>query len=366
VTPQLVLTNVRRDFGDGGPPAVDDLSLTVARGEIVALVGPSGCGKTTTLRLVAGFERPTAGEIHIAGELAAGGAFAFIPPERRHVGVVFQDFALFPHLTVGANVGFGLPPGPPRLPRVRQMLDLVGLTEVADRYPHQLSGGQQQRVAVARALAPAPALLLFDEPFSNLDADLREQVRAVVQVALRATGSTALFVTHDQEEALELGDRVGVMSRGRLEQIGAPDEIYHRPINRFVAEFLGAAAFLPGVVTADGIRTELGPIFSRPDGVPIGASVDVLVRPDDVTFTAAPDAHAVLVDRIFRGSEVRYTVELASGLRLPCSQPSATRVPVGAHVRVGIELQHVVTFSARRTTWGAPGAPHAPHAPGPE
>ncbi len=343
MTPQLVLANVAREFDHGGPPAVDDLSLTVARGEIVTLVGPSGCGKTTTLRLVAGFERPDAGEIRIAGALVARAAETFVPPERRHVGVVFQDFALFPHLTAGANVRFGLPAGAQRLPRARQMLDLVGLTDVADRYPHQLSGGQQQRVAVARALAPAPALLLFDEPFSNLDADLRAQVRAVVQTALRATGSTALFVTHDQEEALELGDRVGVMSKGRIEQIGAPDEIYHRPINRFVAEFLGAAAFLPGVVTAEGIRTELG-LVARPDGTPIGAGVDVLVRPDDVTFIPMGDGHGVLVDRIFRGSEVRYTVKLPSGLRVPCSRPSATTVPVGARVSVWIEVHHVVVF----------------------
>jgi iron(III) transport system ATP-binding protein len=224
------------------------------------------------------------------------------------------------------------------------MLDLVGLADVAERYPQQLSGGQQQRVAVARALAPAPALLLFDEPFSNLDADLREQVRAVVHTALRATATTALFVTHDQEEALELGDRVGVMARGRIEQIGAPDEVYHQPVNRFVAEFLGTAAFLPGVVTADGIDTELGPVPACPTAIEVGARVDVLVRPDDVTITPAPTAGAILVDRVFRGAEVRYTVQLPSGLRLPCSQPSATTIPIGTHVGVGIELYHVVAF----------------------
>ena len=349
MTPQLVLTRVGRAFGDGAPPAVDDLSLTVARGEIVALVGPSGCGKTTTLRLVAGFERPTGGEILIAGMLVAKAAGGFVPPERRHVGVVFQDFALFPHLTVGDNVGFGLPSGLERAPRIRQMLDLVGLSDVAGRYPHQLSGGQQQRVAVARALAPSPALLLFDEPFSNLDADLREQVRAVVQTALRATGSTALFVTHDQEEALELGDRVGVMSRGRLEQIGPPDEIYHRPVNRFVAEFLGAAAFVPGIVAGDEIRTELG-ILARPDGIASGTTVDVLVRPDDVTFVATPAGPCVLVERVFRGSEVRYTVQLPSGRRLPCSQPSAATTPVGTRVNVGLELHHVVAFTRGAAT----------------
>jgi iron(III) transport system ATP-binding protein len=343
MTPQLALAGVRRSYRGGSWPAVDELSLTVARGEIVALVGPSGCGKTTTLRLVAGFERPDAGTITLAGTLVASAEGTFVPPEHRHVGVVFQDFALFPHLTVARNVGFGLAASPHRVARVREMLDLVGLADVADRYPHQLSGGQQQRVAVARALAPAPTLLLLDEPFSNLDADLRAQVRDVVRVAIRATGSTALFVTHDQEEALELADRVGVMTAGRLEQVAPPDDIYHRPATRFVAEFLGAAVFLPGVVGADGIRTEAGTV-ARPAGAPLGATVDILVRPDDVGFVPEPSGPAVLVDRVFRGSEVRYVVELPSGRRLPCSQPSATTVPVGTRVRAQIRLDHVVTF----------------------
>ena len=343
MTAQLALAHVERGFDDGGPPAVADLSLTVARGEIVTLVGPSGCGKTTTLRLVAGFERPDAGEVRIGDALVDDAKNVFVPPEQRHVGIVFQDFALFPHLTVAANVGFGLRAGPPRAQRVREMLELVGLGEVGDRYPHQLSGGQQQRVAVARALAPSPALLLFDEPFSNLDADLRAQVRGVVQAALRATGSTALFVTHDQEEALELGDRVGVMARGRIEQLGTPDDTYHRPVNRFVAEFLGAAAFVPGVVSRSGVSTELG-LISPVHGLAPGTKVDVLVRPDDVTFTPAQDGQGLVIERMFRGSEVRYTVQLPSGLRLPCSQPSATTVPVGSRVHVDVSLHHVVTF----------------------
>ena len=340
---QLAIDGVRRRFRGAAAPAVDALALTVARGEIVALVGPSGCGKTTTLRLVAGFERPDAGAITIAGAVVADADGTFVAPEHRHVGVVFQDFALFPHLTVARNVGFGLAAFPDRAARVREMLDLVGLADVAQRYPHQLSGGQQQRVAVARALAPEPALLLLDEPFSNLDADLRAQVRDVVRGAIRATRSTALFVTHDQEEALELADRVGVMATGRLQQVAPPDEIYHRPATRFVAEFLGAAVFLPGVVTADGIETELGAI-SKPPRAVLGGSVHVLVRPDDVAFVAASSGNAVLVERVFRGSEVRYTIELPSGLRLPSSQPSATTVPVGTRVRAQIQLDHVVAF----------------------
>jgi iron(III) transport system ATP-binding protein len=226
---------------------------------------------------------------------------------------------------------------------MREMLDLVGLADVAQRYPHQLSGGQQQRVAVARALAPAPTLLLLDEPFSNLDADLRAQVRDVVRRAIRATGSTALFVTHDQEEALELADRVGVMAAGRIQQVAPPDEIYHRPATPFVAEFLGAAVFLPGVVGSRGIRTELGAV-ARPDHAEVGTAVRILVRPDDVSFVPDPAGTAVLVERVFRGSEVRYVIELPSGRRLASSQPSATTVPVGTRVRAEIRLDHVVAF----------------------
>jgi iron(III) transport system ATP-binding protein len=344
VTPQLVMVRVRRSFRGSDMPAVDNLSLTVEKGQIVALVGPSGCGKTTTLRLVAGFERPDTGSITIAGSRVADADGAFVPPEHRQVGVVFQDFALFPHLTVAANVGFGLPAGAGRGARVWQMLDLVGLADVGGRYPHQLSGGQQQRVAVARALAPAPALLLLDEPFSNLDADLRAQVRAVVQTAIRATGSTALFVTHDQEEAMELADRVGVMSIGRIEQLDAPDVVYHYPSTRFVAEFVGAAAFLPGVVTAEGISTEVGLVARPTRATVMGSAVHVLVRPDDVTFIPSDGGNAVVTDRIFRGAEVRYTVRLGSGFLLPSSQPSATTVPVGTRVRVEIQLDHVVAF----------------------
>jgi iron(III) transport system ATP-binding protein len=341
------MARARRSFRGSDMPAVDDLSLTVEKGEIVALVGPSGCGKTTTLRLVAGFERPDGGSITIAGTRVADAEGAFVPPERRQVGVVFQDFALFPHLTVAANVAFGLPAGAGRGARVAQMLDLVGLGDVGTRYPHQLSGGQQQRVAVARALAPAPALLLLDEPFSNLDADLRAQVRAVVQTAIRATGSTALFVTHDQEEAMELADRVGVMSMGRIEQLDAPDVVYHYPATRFVAEFVGAAAFLPGTVDAEGISTEVGLVARPTRATVVGSSVQVLVRPDDVTFTPSDGGNAVITDRVFRGAEVRYTVRLGSGFCLPSSQPSATTVAVGTRVRVEIHLDHVVAFADR-------------------
>jgi len=252
----LLLDRVSKRFRAADPPAVDGLSLRVTEGEILALLGPSGCGKTTTLRLIAGLESPDAGTITLRGQIVAGPGRA-VPPEERGVGIVFQDYALFPHLTVADNVAFGLPRAA-RRSRVEAVLELVGLGGFGPRYPHELSGGQQQRVALARALAPAPALLLLDEPFSNLDADLRAQMRDEVERILRTSGTTAVFVTHDQEEAFTLADRVGVLLAGRIEQLAPPQELYHRPATRFVAAFVGAADFLPGVVTAQGIVTEVG------------------------------------------------------------------------------------------------------------
>ena len=257
----LLLDGVSKRFSPTDPPAVDGLSLRVAEGEILALLGPSGCGKTTTLRLIAGLENPDAGTITLRGQVVAGPGRA-VPAEERGIGIVFQDYALFPHLTVADNVAFGLPRAA-RRSRVEPVLDLVGLGGFGPRYPHELSGGQQQRVALARALAPAPALMLLDEPFSNLDADLRAQMRDEVERILRTSGTTAVFVTHDQEEAFTLADRVGVLQAGRMEQLAPPQELYHRPATRFVAAFVGAADFLPGLVTAQGIVTEVGDVRQR-------------------------------------------------------------------------------------------------------
>jgi iron(III) transport system ATP-binding protein len=361
----LELARVSKRFGDDRPAAVDDLTFSLAAGRILALLGPSGCGKTTTLRLIAGFETPDHGQIAIGGRLVARAGHAGVPPEERGVGVVFQDYALFPHLTVEANVAFGVSrlPRAERRARVTRMLEMVGLGEYAARYPHELSGGQQQRVATARALAPGPALLLLDEPFSNLDADLRAQMRDEVQKLLRTTGTTAIFVTHDQEEAFTIADEVGVLNEGRLEQLGPPETIYHHPATPFVAEFVGAADFLPGLVTVQGIVTEIG-VFGNTAGWEPGEKVRVMIRPDDVTFVPDERGEAVLQQRYFRGSENLYCLALPSGLQVHSSQPSSAAFTTGLRVRPQAHVLHVVTFSDGGLAPKPPDARHVPAEPG--
>ena len=344
----VTLTGVGKRYHPRQASAVSGLSFSVGHGEILALLGPSGCGKTTTLRLIAGFEMPDEGTITIGDRAVADatpGRVAFVPPEARGVGIVFQDYALFPHLTVEENVAFGLHRlgRPARQGRVAEVLELVDLRALARRYPHELSGGQQQRVAVARALAPAPAVMLLDEPFSNLDADLRSQMREDVERVLRATATTAIFVTHDQQEAFTLADRVGVLSVGRLEQLAEPEVVYHRPATPFVAAFVGAAEFLPGEVTARGIVTEIG-LFPNTDGRPLGERVTVMIRPDDVTFACRDDGSALILRRSFLGAETRYCLGLPSGRQVFSSQASAAPFTVGRRVHVEAHALHVVTF----------------------
>jgi putative spermidine/putrescine transport system ATP-binding protein len=245
-TSVVSLRGISKTYGDF--TAVENLSLDVKKGELLCLLGPSGCGKTTTLRMVAGFIEPTAGSVYISGQDVTA-----LPPYRRDTGMVFQSYALFPHMTIAANIGFGLEnigvQKAERARRVEEMLTLIEMTELAHRYPRELSGGQQQRVALARALALRPAVLLLDEPFSNLDAQLRVRLREELRLLIDRVDITTLFVTHDQEEALMLSDRIVVINRGKIEQIGTPEDIYERPASRFVAEFIGVCSILEGVVS---------------------------------------------------------------------------------------------------------------------
>lgn len=339
----LELHRVTKKFSSANPPAVNDISLTLRTGEILALIGPSGCGKTTTLRLIAGLERPDSGSIHIKGRLVADDGH-FTPPEKRGVGMVFQDHALFPHLTVFENVKFGLKGQPSAKARetTYSMLKLVGLENFAERYPHQLSGGERQRVALARALAPRPVLVLMDEPFSSLDADLRHEVREQVRGILKAMTATAVFVTHDQEEALYMGDRLAVFQNGHLEQVGLPEEIFHSSATRFVAEFMGDSDFLPGVVQKDGIQTELG-LIPQKLNLPVDSLVEIALRADDVDFDQSNHPNALALARFFRGAYYQYRLRLASGKLVHAFKPHTKLIQPGTSVHAYISAEHKVT-----------------------
>lgn len=314
----------------GAVTVVNNVSFAVPAGDILALVGPSGCGKTTLLRLIAGFERLDAGVIEIDGQPVADDTRQ-LPPERRRVGMVFQDYAVFPHLSVGSNVGFALGKGEMARARVAELLSFVGLSGRENAMPHELSGGEQQRVSLARALSTDPAVLLLDEPFSNLDAALRGEVRAEVRALLKAGGVTAVFVTHDQDEALYLGDRIGVMRAGQLEQLDLPETIFHRPQTRFVAEFLGQTSFVRGRVTAGGIVTPLGCIDRRLS-LPDDSEVEVAVRPDDVTFQADANGRSRVTARHFTAMATVYRVSLPDDQVVQSWQPHEVRLAVGTVV----------------------------------
>ncbi|WP_284008988.1 ABC transporter ATP-binding protein [Haloarcula pelagica] len=345
----LDVNGVTKDYGQ--ELAVDDLSLSVKDGELLTLLGPSGCGKTTTLRLLAGLERPTEGSISIAGETVTGGEDGgFRQPDQRDVGIVFQDFALFPHLTVAENVAFGLTEEAEIEQRVDTLLDLVDLTDHHDKMPSNLSGGQQQRVALARSLAPEPDVLLLDEPFSNLDVRLRVEMREEVRKILKRAGVTAISVTHDQEEALSISDRVAIMNDGTVEQIGDPTTVFENPESRFVASFLGQASFLSAQVTTSGVETSLGTFpterLNGSVGAYTGATVDVLVRPDDLRATPTNEgtADGAVVHRQYNGPSFVYRVELHSGDVVHCMHNHVETFEAGEPVEVDLVADHELAW----------------------
>ena len=321
---------------------VNGVDLDVHAGEALALVGPSGSGKTTLLRMVAGFEVPDAGTVALGGKPAAGPS-VWTPPEERRLGMVFQDYALFPHMTVAQNVAFGLTnlDRSEKASRIAETLDLVRLSEMSDRYPHQLSGGEQQRVAVARSLAPKPLALLLDEPFSNLDLKLREGLQQDVKEIFSSSGVTVVYVTHDQEQALFMGDTVAVISEGSIKQSGVPEEVYHRPCSPFVASFLGMADYLSASSAGDGFDTDLGRMAAE-EAVEEGCRV--MVRPDDVLLRS-PGSGGVISGRVFQGPHYLYEVSLPSGATVHSFQNHTVRYEVGESVEPYLEPgQKLVCF----------------------
>ena len=325
--------------------AVDGIDLAVKPGESLSIVGPSGSGKTTTLRLIAGFEAVDDGEISLRGTVVSGGK-AHVPPERRSVGLVFQEHALFPHKTVGENVAFGLHKlgSDERAERLQEALELVRLTHLEGRYPHELSGGEQQRVALARALAPNPAVMLLDEPFSNLDADLRARIRGEVKSILADAGVTVVFVTHDQEDALFMGDRIAIINEGRIEQSGTPQQVFHEPETRFAAGFMGVADFLPAEYVNGTVETELGvfPMKGESSGL-----CEVMTRPDDIELTRSAEGTATVLSRTFQGISDLYLIELPSGAVVRAQRPHHERYEPGENVRVTVAEHYVARCFAQ-------------------
>ena len=344
--PLLTLENLACGYHQQA--VVKDLSLELATGEIACLLGPSGCGKTTTLRAIAGLEPVTGGSIHIQGRQVSSRSRQ-LPPEKRGLGMVFQEHALFPHLTVADNVAFGLRKQPREQQRLRvsECLDRVRLSGMEDRYPHELSGGQQQRVALARALAPRPALLLLDEPFASLDLDLRRALARELGDILRQENVTALLVTHDQEEAFALADRVGVMHQGQLEQWDTPYNIYHAPANRFVAEFAGYGSFLRGAVMDENtVRTSLGELTGRSKTtLTPGGNVDVLLRPEDVIADESAQLALPVTRRQFTGATILYHLRVGAAETLLCQTDSHTNVVEGDALHVRLATKHLVAFT---------------------
>ena len=343
--PLIALANVGLSYGM--LRVLNNISFEIERGQIGCLLGGSGCGKTTVLRSIAGFEPIADGEIRLHGAVVSRQGMS-VPAEQRRVGMVFQDYALFPHLNVAANIAFGLHKvnKPQRAARAAELLDIIGLPDAGRKYPHELSGGQQQRVALARALAPRPELLLLDEPFSNLDVELRERLSVEVRDILKREHATAILVTHDQHEAFSIADMIGIMSHGAIEQWDTAYNLYHRPASRFVAEFIGQGTFLTGtVLAANRVQIELGTFQSSPASPwPQGSAVEVLLRPDDIVHDDSSPLQALVLHKVFRGAQFLYSLQLPGGGKVMSLAPSHHDHAIGEKIGIRLEIEHVVAF----------------------
>ena len=353
-----VVTNSRLAFSDvchayDRTPVLQGVSFEVEPGMIACLLGASGCGKTTVLRCIAGFEPVLSGTVALDGVVMSAKNL-LVPPEQRRIGVVFQDYALFPHLTIAGNIAFGLrgASAAEREARVVELLGVVGLSDQGKKYPQELSGGQQQRVALARALAPRPQLLLLDEPFSNLDVEMRERLSIEVRDILKREKITAVLVTHDQHEAFNIADMVGIMKDGRIEQWDTPYRIYHEPQTRYAADFIGQGLFLPGTIIDNGqIRLELGEFVPGTAAHwPAGTAVDVLLRPDDVLHDDESPMQATVLHKAFRGAEFLYTLRLPDGGLVYSLVPSHHNHAIGEKIGIRLELDHLVAFPRHPAT----------------
>lgn len=343
----LKINQISKQFDRMSAPVLDQISLELKEGEILGLLGPSGCGKTTLLRLIAGFEQLNLGTIELSDEVIATPDHSVVP-EKRNIGMVFQDYALFPHLTIAKNVAFGLQKtrrkrfAPDQIKALTQeSLERVGLSGLEARYPHELSGGQQQRVALARALAPQPAMILLDEPLSNLDIQVRLRLRQEIRSILKQAGTSAIFVTHDQEEAMSMCDRIAVMNHGCVEQLGTPEAIYQQPISRFVADFVTQANFIKATFRSGIWQTEIGEFsaighLANPDEK---SEVELMIRQEDVKLRIDDRSSIVICDRQFLGREYCYELRLPSGLKVLANCPVSEKYAVGGRVAIGVRRE---------------------------
>ena len=346
MTSRLVVEALTSGYDD--LQVLNQIDFSLQSGEIGCMLGPSGCGKTTVLRVIAGFENAWQGRVLIDGVEVSSSKYC-LPPENRNIGMVFQDFALFPHLRVDENIRFGLKgmASAEQQARVSEMLAIVGMPAYAQAYPHQLSGGQQQRVALARALAPRPGILLLDEPFSNMDIELRDQLAREVRNILQQENTTAILVTHDQHEAFAMADQICVINEGQILQQGSGYDLYHRPASRFVADFVGQGVIVPAtVIETNVVKTDLGIIQGQMmTDVQVGDLVDVLIRPDDVVHDDESSDTAVVVEKAFRGADFLYFLRMDSGIEVMCLAPSHHNHKINERIGIRLNVDHLVTFS---------------------